>query len=75
MRSLARRAGYAWRWSRYHARERLARVSRLQHRHGRWWLSLAGLACVSGAAYTVAVGLGLLVTGACFFVLEWRLSD
>lgn len=75
MKQFARRAGHAWRWTRYHARERVRRLARSQDRHGRWWLSLAGLACISGAAFTVALGLGLVVTGVALFALEWRVSD
>lgn len=67
-----RRAGHAWRWARYQLRERRVRLAR---QHGRWWLSLAGLACVSGAGYTVATGLGLLVTGLALFAFEWRVSE
>lgn len=71
MNALAR-VGRVWRGVRYHLREHRVRLAR---QHGRWWLSLAGLACVAAAAFTVTLGLGLLVAGAAFFVLEWRLQD
>jgi len=37
----------------------------------RFVLTLAGLVLVSAAAFTVALGLGLLVSGMAVLVLEW----
>lgn len=36
---------------------------------------LAGLGCVTAAAWTVAMALGLLAAGVSFFVVAWQVND
>jgi hypothetical protein len=75
VKTVAARAGQAWRWTLYQARQQRHRLARTTDRHGRSWLSLAGLTCISAAAYTVACGLDLVVTGLALFVFGWRVSE
>jgi len=37
--------------------------------------SIVGLGCMTAAAWTVALPLGLLAAGVSAFVLEWRLAE
>ncbi len=37
--------------------------------------SIAGLGCVSGAAFVHSIFSGLLVTGILFLVFEWKVSE
>ncbi|SDU42451.1 hypothetical protein [Jiangella alkaliphila] len=37
-------------------------------------LSVAGLACLAAAAFTLAVPAGLAATGAALLLLEWRID-
>lgn len=37
--------------------------------------SIIGLGCMTAAAWTVALPLGLLAAGVSAFVLEWRMSE
>lgn len=38
------------------------------------WLGVAGLGCLSAAAWTIAMPLGLAAIGVALLLLEWRLD-
>lgn len=50
-------------------------VSTATSRASEYVLTVAGLGCLSAAAWTVALSLGLVAAGLSCLVLEWRVKE